>query len=100
MMRQSNCLLTQQQAGPHPDPGTGTSYRQPESVLLLLHRLQGGQSVEVLLHVGLLHLVVGRDQDLAVERRGPESPPAVPAPPGGLNSHLPLEVRRGSPLTG
>lgn len=47
-----------------PDPRhRNVSYRQPESVLLL-HRLQGGQPVEVLLHVGLLHLIIGRDQDL------------------------------------
>lgn len=50
--------------GPKPDPRhRNVSYRQPEPVLLL-HRLQGGQSVEVLLHVGFLHLVIGRDQDL------------------------------------
>ena len=35
------------------------SYRQPEAVLLFLRRLQGRQSPEVLLHVRLLHLVIG-----------------------------------------
>lgn len=50
---------------PKPDPRQrNASYRQPKAVLLFLCRLQGGQSAEVLLHVGLLHLVIGRDQDL------------------------------------
>lgn len=45
--------------GVPPTPGPWPSHRQPEAVLLLLRGLQGGQSAEVLLPVGLLHLVVG-----------------------------------------
>lgn len=45
--------------GGPPTPGPWPSHRQPEAVLLLLRGLQGGQSAEVLLPVGLLHLVVG-----------------------------------------
>lgn len=64
-------LLTQQLAGPKlVTPAWNVSYRQPEAVLLFLHRLEGGQSAEVLLHVGLLHLIIGRDQDLGRERHG------------------------------
>lgn len=53
-------LLAQQLAGPqtcHPQHWN-VSYRQPEAVLLFLPRFEGCQSAEVLLHVGLLHLVI------------------------------------------
>lgn len=74
---------------PKPDPLHGNvSYRQPEAVLLFLHRLQGGQSAEVLLHIGLLHLIVRRDQDLRQQRGAALShcqqcllPLGAPAPP-------------------
>lgn len=47
------------------------SYGQPEAVLLFLRGLQGCQSPEVFLHVRLLHLVIGRDQDLSSGKAWP-----------------------------
>lgn len=65
--RRSGVTLGQLAAGRAPTRPQleDASYRQPEAVLLFLHGLQGGQSPEVLLHIGLLHLVIGRDQDLS-----------------------------------
>lgn len=87
--------------GPEPDPRhRNMSYRQPKSVLLLLHRLQGGQPVEVLLHVRLLHLVIGRDQDLRRRRDVALSHRREwPAPPAGLEPPASLEeAGQGRPL--